>query len=472
MAYTRQIVNVGTTADDGSGDYLRDALIKVNSNFENLWSVTAVNSDLDFTGSTISSVVTNEDIILDPAGTGKIVVASSIEPQTTASSTLGSSSKEFSNVYSDLITTDTLALNGLSSAPSSPVDGYLYYDSATKKFVGRVDGGWLNVQTVAVGADNKWTTFNADTGSTAANTTTDALTITGGTGITTAISGDTVTITSSNPSGLDNVVEDTTPQLGGGLDTQGNIVSASTGYLKFGATLPGSLATRTVGLGAYFTSNSDNSQRHYSSSWMNKQTLTANVDANNKKQGWSYDNTLDIAGFTHGIDDATNSSKNWGDYEYTIVTNSSASAKSINGVTGRFVKGEIAYDSTGDISATNVIGLEAVGSTDTGGTTTNLIGVKAKTDKGGSTTVTNRYSIYADNSDDTLYSVGPIKTDAKVTTTSDKFNVATKLTPGSAVGSAGDVTGDIAFDDDYIYYCTADHDGSTAIWKRSALSTW
>ena len=37
MAYTRQIINVGTTADDGSGDYLRDALVKVNTNFENLW---------------------------------------------------------------------------------------------------------------------------------------------------------------------------------------------------------------------------------------------------------------------------------------------------------------------------------------------------------------------------------------------------------------------------------------------------
>ena len=35
MAYTRQIINVGTVADDGSGDYLRDALVKVNSNFEN-----------------------------------------------------------------------------------------------------------------------------------------------------------------------------------------------------------------------------------------------------------------------------------------------------------------------------------------------------------------------------------------------------------------------------------------------------
>lgn len=44
--------------------------------------------------------------------------------------------------------------------------------------------------------------------------------------------------------------------------------------------------------------------------------------------------------------------------------------------------------------------------------------------------------------------------------------------PSTSVGASGDTEGDIAFDDDYMYYCTADYDGSTAIWKRTALSTW
>ena len=85
----------------------------------------------------------------------------------------------------------------------------LYYNSATKKFVGRVDGGWLNLQTVSVGADNKWTTFNADSGSTTTDSTTDALTVTGGTGITTSISGDTLTITNDSIATMNfNVVDD------------------------------------------------------------------------------------------------------------------------------------------------------------------------------------------------------------------------------------------------------------------------
>lgn len=166
--------------------------------------------NLDISGSTIAGTVTNEDIILDPSGTGKIVVKSSIEPDTTATHSLGSSSKEFTNVYSDLLTADTLVLNPLASNPSSPADGYLYYNTSTDKFVGRVNGTWLNFQTIAVGSDNKWTTFNAETGSTTTDSTTDTLTVVGGTGISTSISGDTLTINNtSNPQTVTfNVVDD------------------------------------------------------------------------------------------------------------------------------------------------------------------------------------------------------------------------------------------------------------------------
>jgi len=599
MAYTRQIINVGITADDGSGDYLRDALIKTNTNFESLWQVGAVDSNLDISGSTIAGTVTNEDIILDPSGTGKIVVKSSIEPDTTATYSLGSATKEFTNVYSDLLTTDTLALKPLTSNPSSPADGYLYYNTSTDKFVGRVNGGWLNFQTVAVGSDNKWTTFNAESGSTTTNSTTDTLTvvggtgistsisgdtltinntsnpqavtfnvvddgsnagtisngedlkIAGGTGITTAMSGDTLTITNSSPgtvtassttaftnktgnisqwtndagyitsamtswtlvddgsnagtisngedlkiaggtnvttslagdtltinsSGLQNLVEDTSPELGGNLDTKGNIIQTSTGKIQIGEAITGGLGARVHGMGVKFDKSVDNSGRHYSSVFANKQTLTANIDANNKKQGQAKDNTLELAGYTHGADNPTDSTKNFGDYTYTIVNNNQSSAVTINGITGIYTKGEIDPGTTGAINATNIIGVEAWASADGTGTTTNLIAVKAKTDKGGSTPVTNRYSFYADNGDDTLYNKGPVKSDNSITGTTvkltgDRFSVATTYTPFDATGDSGDKAGDIAVDSNYIYYCTADHDGSTNIWKRTALSTW
>ena len=47
-------------------------------------------------------------------------------------------------------------------------------------------------------------------------------------------------------------------------------------------------------------------------------------------------------------------------------------------------------------------------------------------------------------------------------------------TPASSVGAVGDKAKEIAFDANYIYYCTADYDGVTNIWKRVAWSgdTW
>ena len=46
--------------------------------------------------------------------------------------------------------------------------------------------------------------------------------------------------------------------------------------------------------------------------------------------------------------------------------------------------------------------------------------------------------------------------------------------PSNSTGATGDVAGMVAFDASYIYYCTANYDGSTNIWKRVALSgdTW
>lgn len=42
--------------------------------------------------------------------------------------------------------------------------------------------------------------------------------------------------------------------------------------------------------------------------------------------------------------------------------------------------------------------------------------------------------------------------------------------PPTSVGESGNQMGEIAFDNDYIYYCTGPYDGSTNIWRRVALS--
>ena len=50
-------------------------------------------------------------------------------------------------------------------------------------------------------------------------------------------------------------------------------------------------------------------------------------------------------------------------------------------------------------------------------------------------------------------------------------SVVFRTVPAS-IGVTGDTQGMVAVDADYVYVCTADYDGSTAIWKRSAISTW
>jgi hypothetical protein len=52
----------------------------------------------------------------------------------------------------------------------------------------------------------------------------------------------------------------------------------------------------------------------------------------------------------------------------------------------------------------------------------------------------------------------------------DSLTVASPRTVASQTGSASDTAGMICWDANYVYVCTADYDGSTAIWKRAALA--
>ena len=51
MPGTKRVINIGTNPDDGTGDLLRDALNKVNLNFDDVWEYTSVNSNLNITNS-------------------------------------------------------------------------------------------------------------------------------------------------------------------------------------------------------------------------------------------------------------------------------------------------------------------------------------------------------------------------------------------------------------------------------------
>jgi len=73
-----QVINIGTTANDGTGDPIRNAFSKINTNFEYISDnlPTALNSNITISDITISSDLPNDSIIIAPDGTGILNVES------------------------------------------------------------------------------------------------------------------------------------------------------------------------------------------------------------------------------------------------------------------------------------------------------------------------------------------------------------------------------------------------------------
>src|SRR6056300_876861 len=72
-------IDTGTAGNPATGDTLRTAFTKVNSNFTEIYNElgsSGILSDLSFTGNTVSTDNTNQNIILSPNGTGLIDVDS------------------------------------------------------------------------------------------------------------------------------------------------------------------------------------------------------------------------------------------------------------------------------------------------------------------------------------------------------------------------------------------------------------
>jgi len=68
----QQTLNIGTNANDGTGDNLRTAMIKVNENFTEVFAAPGVSETLLFVGNEISAARSNDDIVFKPAGTGAV----------------------------------------------------------------------------------------------------------------------------------------------------------------------------------------------------------------------------------------------------------------------------------------------------------------------------------------------------------------------------------------------------------------
>ena len=123
----QQTINIGSAANDGTGDPLRTAFDKINDNFNELYGSTAeandlvedstpqLGGDLDVLGRRIVSARSNEDIILLPNGTGG-VVASGIR---LAGTTISSDDSSSININEGLIVDGTASVSGAATLSST-----------------------------------------------------------------------------------------------------------------------------------------------------------------------------------------------------------------------------------------------------------------------------------------------------------------------------------------------------------------
>ena len=71
---TQQVINIGSSANDGTGDPLRQAFDKINDNFSELYARGAAGSNFDLSDNDIEAINSNGGINLIPNGTGKVVI--------------------------------------------------------------------------------------------------------------------------------------------------------------------------------------------------------------------------------------------------------------------------------------------------------------------------------------------------------------------------------------------------------------
>jgi hypothetical protein len=198
----RQVINIGTTANDGTGDPLRTAFDKINDNFAELYGgdndLNTLDANLDVRTYSITTGVTNGDITITPNGTGNINLGSI----TINGSTISSNDSTQITVAENIQTTGTLNVDGaatlstsLTLASGATVTAVLDEDgmasnSATALATQQSIKAYVDAQVTAQDLDfacDDSTVLSIDLDS-------ESLQFSGGNGITTSGSNNTVTI--------------------------------------------------------------------------------------------------------------------------------------------------------------------------------------------------------------------------------------------------------------------------------------
>ena len=198
----RQVINIGSSANDGTGDPLRTAFDKINDNFVELYGgdndINTLDANLNTNNFAITTGVTNGDITLTPNGTGAI----NLGAMKFVGTTISSDDSTQITIAENIQTTGTINVAGaatlgtsLALATGATVTGILdednmATDSATQLATQQSIKAYVDSQVTAQDLDfacDDSTTLSIDLDS-------ESLQFSGGTGITTAGTENTVTI--------------------------------------------------------------------------------------------------------------------------------------------------------------------------------------------------------------------------------------------------------------------------------------
>jgi len=196
----KQTINIGSTANDGTGDPLRTAFQKINDNFAELYGVdndlNTLDANLDVRTYSITTTTTNGDITITPNGTGNINLGSI----TINGSRITANDSSIININEGVIIDGTLRVDDAVNLNTSLTltSGATITEFSTNTALGTSDTivptqnavkSYIDAQNLAqaitfVGDDSTGTAVNSG----------ETFKIEGGTGLTSVVSGDTMTI--------------------------------------------------------------------------------------------------------------------------------------------------------------------------------------------------------------------------------------------------------------------------------------
>ena len=118
---TQQIINVGTAANDGTGEGLREAFTAVNDNFTEIYTAGPVGSNVVIANNTISINGTHGNLILQGNGIGNVVTNSSVRPSTDAVFDLGATNFRYDTVHAAYFQGNGAGLTGITVSAGSQI---------------------------------------------------------------------------------------------------------------------------------------------------------------------------------------------------------------------------------------------------------------------------------------------------------------------------------------------------------------